>query len=570
MDVNKAIFIGILAGLLISFIDSYSYAISGYTTAEISLIVIPFLVILFYKSLGIAYKDIDIVTSTAFAYGICITITLTSGMYITYGFLSNVSTRLKVYGLNVAVPQQLFSGGFLDVTALPTYVSLSLASFGGVLLAFAIRGHFIEKERLRYPIGFASAILTKLLSKTFVPAKIAIPSIALGFLLQFLYMRGNVFLDLTPITSSILPGTIFAISFWPIVVGLLFLIPLDPLRMISLGSLITYLVAIPLTITVFKVKVIPALGYEEALYSYSPIVVGLNIGVVFVLMFFYILIYGKTLYTSFIMMFKLRMERTIFVLGILMLSLLGYLAISISPGGVRIFYLHIIIPVVFLHILLTIVNLRVVGEAGIGSQALLPIVTMYMYLSGTREVTTYATLDPYTGIPMPQVIGGSAMNLIRFARFFRYDIIKLLLYFGLGMLVGSFITYLYGNILTYTYGFVSQYMPLSRWIPTITWMASIYSGKLGEAPLLAISLGIFMGLPIVFLGIRKHIPVFPFVVGMTMPPDIGIISLLVFVFKAMLVKLGVEAHEKIIILSILFLIGCGLAVATNTIIAMFS
>lgn len=566
---GRAIAIGLIIGLLMGFIDSYSYAVSGYTTAEISLIVIPFLVISIFKFLRMRLNDVDIIKATALAYGICITTTLTSGMYITYGFLSHVSERLKVYGLRISVPQYIFSGSFPDYLALPIYVSLALISFGGTLIAFAFRGHFIEKERLKYPIGFASAILTKFFSRTHISFKLAIVAIFFGFVLQFISMKINLSLDLTPILSTLVPGIVLSLSFYPIVVGLLFLIPLDPLKIISIGSTTTYLIVIPIAIAIFGIKVTPATSFEDALYSYSPIVVGSIIGVVLILTLFYLLVYGKIFYTSLAMLIKLKMERTAFILGISMISMLGYITLILSNniGTLSILTIHIIL-VILLHIVLTLVNLRVVGETGTGSQALLPMITLYMYMIGIRNLSTYAVLDPFTGIPMPQVVGGASMNLQRFARFFRFNIVKLVMYFGIGMLIGSFTTYLYGNILAYVYGFNSQYMPLTRWIPTIVWMASVYSGRLGITPTATVILGAIIGIILVVIWIRRKMPLFPFVVGMTMPPDIGILSFLVFIVKRMLVKLGVEVHEKMIISSIFFLIGCGLAVLFNTILIL--
>lgn len=560
---KRGVLIGLTVGMLTGFMDSYSYAISGYTTAEISLILLPFLIVSMFKLLGLRYSDNDVVTATAIAYGICITTTLTSGMYITYGFLSYVSSRLKAYGLDVSVPSYLFSGRFPDVDALPIYISLALLSFGGVLIAFTFRNHFIEKERIKYPIGFASAMLTKFLIKASVSQTSAMLAIMLGFTLQLVAMRYTLFLDLTPTISTAIPGAILALSFWPIVVGMLFLIPLDPLKMLSVGSTATYIVLIPIAIALFNIKVAPAIGFEEALFSYSSIVVSLIVGVVVVLILYYMILYSGILYKSLSMMLRLETERTTFILGVAMVAMLGYIAILLKAASHL--YLHILL-LIFLHVLLTMINLRVVGETGTGSQALLPLVTMYMYMTGVRSVQAYAVLDPFTGIPMPQVVGGSSMNLIRFSRFFKSNVIKVVLYFGLGMFIGSFVTYAYGNILAHLYGFNSQYMPLTRWIPTVVWMSSVYSGKLESSIFNVVVLGLIVGLTLVVLGLKRNILLFPFVVGMTIPPDIGIVSLLVFTLKRFMIKLGPEAHEKLLILSILFLVGCGLAVIFNTLL----
>ncbi|MEM1646000.1 MAG: hypothetical protein QXL96_09080 [Ignisphaera sp.] len=564
---RRSILIGLIIGLLVGFIDSYNYAVSGYTTAEVSLVIIPFLVVMTLKLLRISYSSEDIAMATALTYGICITTTLTSGMYITFGFLDYLSKKLKAYGLAVSVPSYLFSGVFPDYIALAVYVSLALISFSGALIAFSFRSHFIERERLKFPIGFASAMLTKLFDKMTLSYKSVLLALSIGFFFQLLAMYNELFFDLTPLLSSILPGMVLALSFWPIIVGLLFIIPLEPLKIISLGSITTYLFFVPLAIALFNIKVIPALNFSDALFSYSTVVVGLLVGVVVVALVFYLITYTKMLTTSITMIFRLKMERTIFILGISLLSLLGYIAILISNYHGVIFH---IIPILTIHVILTIVNLRTVGEAGISSQALLPLVTLYLYLVGVKDVSTYAVLDPYTGIPMPQVVGGSVMNLLRFARFFRCNIVKILTYFGLGIFIGSFTTYMYGNILVHVYGFNSSHMPLARWIPTVVWMATIYSGKLELMPFITILLGVAVGVLLVVLSSRRILPIFPFIVGITLPPDIGIISLIVFLIKKMLVQLGVEVHEKCIVFSTLFIIGCGLAIVIDTFIKLIT
>lgn len=564
---RKSVLIGLIIGLLVGFIDSYSYAISGYTTAEVSLIIIPFLIVMIFKFLRITYSSEDIAIATALAYGICVTTTLTSGMYITFGFLNYMSKKLKAYGLTVSVPNYFFSGNFPDYIALAMYVSLALISFGGALIAFSFRSHFIERERLKFPIGFASAMLTRLFDKTALSYKSILLMLFAGFILQLLTMYNEVFLDLTPVLSSVLPGMVLALSFWPIIIGLLFIIPLEPLKMISLGSISTYLLFVPLAIALFNIKVIPALNFGDALFSYSTIVVGILVGVVLMSLVFYLVTYTKMLTTSITMIFRLKMERATFVLGISLLVMLGYIVVLVS--GYHGIVIHLI-PIIILHVILTIVNLRTVGEAGVGSQALLPLVTLYLYLVGVKDISTYAVLDPYTGIPMPQVVGGSVMNLLRFSRFFKYNIVKILLYFGLGIFIGSFATYMYGNILVYTYGFNSSHMPLTRWIPTVVWMATIYSGKLELTPFVTILLGLAIGLSLAILSFRRAIPLFPFVVGMTLPPDIGMASLVVFLIKRMLVQLGVETHEKCIVFSTLFIVGCGLAIVLNTLIKLIT
>uniref|UniRef100_A0A7J3I6R8 Uncharacterized protein n=1 Tax=Ignisphaera aggregans TaxID=334771 RepID=A0A7J3I6R8_9CREN len=569
----RSILIGVFVGSFISFINSYGYAVSGYTTAEASLIIIPILIIFIYKIFRIGYSDEDFLISIATALGVDITTTLTSGMYITFGFLSYSIDRLKAFGIDVSIPRELFGGisGVLDIYALPIYVSLSLVSISGAFIAYTFRSYFIEKERLRYPFAIASAILINAFKKMSYGFRGCFTAFILGFLTQMILLYIPIVQDLTPFLSTIAPGSLFAFSFSPLVFGLFLLMPLGSLRVISMSSLAAYLIIIPITVNLLALPILPAVGYSEALFAIAPIVVSLNLGMVIILLVYYLLRFGKLISSAMSIVLKMSIERTMFVMGLVLLSLLGYIAFLLvkqSPEQLPVLSL-ILLPALFLHIVLLIANLRVVGEVGIGSQALFPIVTFIMYLSGIREAGAYASLDPYTGIPMPQIIGGTTMNLFRFSRFFKGNAVKILKSFCMGALIGSFITYLYGNILVHLYGFDSPQMPLTRWIPTIVWMATVYGGRLGSTSFYVIAIGLLIGTVIVFLNWYRGLPLFSIAVGLTLPPDIGFIALLSYIIKSIVVKLGAEVHEKIVILDMIYIVGAGIAIATHILLAAF-
>ncbi|ADM28728.1 Oligopeptide transporter OPT superfamily protein [Ignisphaera aggregans DSM 17230] len=561
-----AIFIGFLIGTLMCFIDSYSYAISGYTTAEISLISIPILIIAAYRLLGIKPSDRDVVLSLALAYSMDLTTTLASGMYITYGFLDYASQRLKAFGLDVHIPQELYSGrGILDLKPMSTYISLSIISFSGILIAYTLRSHFLDKERLRYPLSIASTLFIKTFRGIAINRSYIV-ALSLGFFLQFLSLIYSPQIDLTPISSSFLPGSVLALSFWPILIGIFMLMPLRTLRSLSMSSIITYALLVPLSMVLFRIPVSPTLNYDDALFSITPIVIGINIGVIFVALLYYILKLWRVLSTSFRLILGLTMEKTIFIfsLGLIILLLPIAFAIStIQPGLATIIILFMLIPVI--HIVLILVNMRVVGETGTGSQALLPMVTFLMYFLGVRDIGYYAALDPYTGIPMPQVVGASAMNMIRVARFFGIDSLSIVKVMGLGIFFGSLASYIFGNILVYAYGFNSPTMPLTRWIPTIAFIASICNGKLDISSIYTISIGIVVGILVIISSRYLDLSIFPFLVGIMFPPDIGILALVIYAVKSIIVKLGVEMHEKIIAMTTFFIIGTGIAIATNVV-----
>jgi hypothetical protein len=562
------ILIGIVVGLFISFANSYSYAISGYTTSEISLIYIPLVILTIFKLLKLNYDGQDLLYSTAVAIGVDITTTLTSGMYITYGFLGYVSNRLSLFGFNISIPPQLFSNKrffFVDVVAMPTYITLAVASLGGLFIAFALRSHFFDKERLRYPIGTVCAIVVQALKNVLIKRKFLAIFFIAGFALQMFYFINQMALDLTPAVSMFIPGTSLALAFVPLVFALFLLLPLGVLRMLFTGSFLMYLVFIPMAIILFKIPIIPAQSYDDMLFSISPIVLSCNVGFVITFLLFYIIKYLKQLLLSLKVAIEFTIERFMLLVGITFLAFLGLTALMLTHLN-NFSLMLIIMLVLFLHFILIIGNIRNVGETGTGSQALYPLVTMSMYVAGVRNPLTYAVLDPYTGIPMPQTVAASVMNLLRYARFSKGNNIRVIKYFSIGVVVGSIATYLYGNILLSVYGVNSPQMPLTRWIPTVVWMAAIYNGKLTMASLYVVVFSLLFAISLIFLSHLLGFPLFPFLVGITLTPDIGFQALLAYFIKNLIVRFGSALHERLIISVAFFLLGAALAIIVNTIL----
>ncbi len=566
---RRALILGILLGLFISFVDSYSYAISGFTTAEISVIIVPLLLLILSQAFRLRLSKEELVIASATAIGIDITTTLTAGMYITYGFLAYSARQLREFGLLVIVPPQLFSSqsqyqGFIDFNAMPTYIALTLVSIGGAFLAYALRMHYIERERLLYPLGIAAAMIIKSIRKIKLSYVVAL---LIGFLSQFATLKFSTIVDLTPLISSMVPGSVLALSLSPLMIALFMLLPLGSLKLISIGSLATYVLLLPFTIALLNLPVVPMMSYEDALFAYSNVVASIIIGVIVILSAYYVLIYRKVFRQSFLILLRLAPERTAFFVGIALVSLIVPIAFAIATQMPSlILMVFVILVVLALHILLVLVNLRAVGETGIGSQTVLPLVTLSMYLARIRDVGLYAALDPFTGIPMPQVVSGTAMNVIRFSRLNGVRSSRALLAFIIGMLLGSPTTYIYGNVLVAVYGFDSPQMPLYRWIPTVVWMAIIYSGSREALYAQALLIGMILGLVLAVLNTRKGIAIFPIVIGATLPPDIGLTALIIYIIKNTLVRMGVEVHERALLLSILALLGCGLAVLVYTLI----
>ncbi|NPA96916.1 MAG: hypothetical protein GXO32_04890 [Crenarchaeota archaeon] len=556
----RAVAIGLAVGLFMGFVDSYSYAVSGFTTSEISVVFIPVIVLALATALRASLTREELVAASALAIGIDITTTLTSGMYVTYGFLKLVASKLSVFGISVSVPPKLFSYPHpLDLESMPIYVSLALVSAAGVLIAYAFRMHFLEKERLLYPLGTAAAMLLRVAKRVRVEHAVAI---LVGFGAQLAYLAlGGAMLDLTPVTSSILPGAILALSVNPIVVAVLLLVPAGSLRSISLGSVSTYLALLPIAVVLGGVAVIPTPSYDSSLLAYSNLVSSILVGAVAVLSATYLARYRKAIVQSVKLLLSMGVERRAMALGLALVAMITLPALALA-GRVELARLAPIIAIVVAtHIVLTLVNLRVVGEAGMGSQAVLPIVTLELFASGCRGAGIYAALDPYTGIPMPQVVAGTAMNAIRFGLMsgVRSSLVAALMCAGIA--VGSFATYIFGNLLVASLGLNSPKMPLYRWLPTVVWMSTIYSGSPQAVSLAAVAIGVASAAIMVLISSRTSWQALPFVVGMTLPPDIGLLALAAYAVKRAVMKLGVEAHERLLSLSSLALVGCGAAIA---------
>jgi hypothetical protein len=565
---THSVLIGVSVGLFISFANSYSYAISGYTTSEISLIYIPLLILLVFKLLKLNYSEQDILYSTAIAIGIDITTTLTSGMYITYGFLDYISSRLSLFGLSVSIPPQLFSNKrllFIDVEAMPTYITLAIASLGGLFIAFALRSHFFDKERLRYPMGTVCAIVTQIFKSTLINKRLFVLLFITGFALQMLYFANQMSIDLTPLVSMFIPAASLTITFVPLVFALFLLLPLGVLRMLFIGSFLMYLVFVPLAIALFKIPIIPAQSYDNMLFSISPIVLSYNVGFVATFLLFYITRYFKQLLVSLKVATGFTVERFMLLIGLVYITFLGVTALLYtSLDNINPIFFVMLASVLLLHFILTIGNIRLVGETGTGSQALHPLVTLVMYSTGLRDPLTYAILDPYTGIPMPQNIAASAINLLRYTRLSKGNSIAVAKYFSIGVILGCIVTYLYGNMLLSVYGINSPQMPLTRWIPTVVWMSAIYSGKLTEASLHVTLFSLAFAVPFAFLAHVLGVSLFPLLVGITLTPDIGFQVLLAYLIKGLTVKFGSALQEKLIISTTFFLLGATCAIILNT------
>ncbi|MEM4966850.1 MAG: hypothetical protein QXG13_01285, partial [Zestosphaera sp.] len=92
MSLARAIILGLVVGLLQGFVDTYGYAVTGYTTAEIAGIVSAIIFLVAYRMIFRETPSVfEHFLGVIIASGISISTTITAGMYITY-------TMLNTYG----------------------------------------------------------------------------------------------------------------------------------------------------------------------------------------------------------------------------------------------------------------------------------------------------------------------------------------------------------------------------------------------------------------------------------------------------------------------------------------
>ncbi|RLG84956.1 MAG: hypothetical protein DRO15_08115 [Thermoprotei archaeon] len=570
----KAVLIGLIAGGLIGFADSYGYAITGYTTAELALLVAPAIVLLFVYVLRVNLSLEELIISIAIATGFSLSTTITSGMFITYGFLSYWS---KEMGIELEIPSWIYGYEYvkIGIFQIPRffipYLFLTTVSASGFLIAYVLRIHFIEKERLAYPIGTASALITRLLR--YMNLKFYLIPLALGFSLQIIAMTiGMPFLDLTPFVSSMMLGTSFGIRFDVVIFLLALLIPLGACTGIAIGNLIMFLVITPilLALGVFAVPISPSM--KDIIHASAPSIAAAITGYVALIAFIYMSKSWRTYVESWKFIIKFRGERQIAFIALIPLSLATIFSYFLIPE-LRSIHLFWLAPLMLLaiHPFLSILNMRASGETGIASQAVLPVATAMLYASGARGASIYAYLDPFTGITMPQVIAGVAGNISKLGRVLGVPIIKIIAAAMLGFLLGAPVTLGYGVLLVNVYGFDSPKMPLDRWIPIVTWMSALYSGEaLKVLSIEGIIAGVLIALFIISLRNYLGLGIAPFavLVGLTLTPDVALLFIIAAFIKYLALRIGLGVYEKLVATAGIALVGAGLAVITYTLLSI--
>ncbi|MEM0196399.1 MAG: hypothetical protein QXZ22_01775 [Sulfolobales archaeon] len=558
----KSLVAGGIIGALTGFSNTYGYAVSGYTTSELSPIIAGVLTYLLLRFVLGVYSPLAHVAAIAFAVGIDITTTLTSGMLITYTMFAE---RADPRAVNMA--PWVYRG--LSMESMMFYIFASSVSAGGVLIALSLSDHFIERERLIFPVGGGAWRAVNVI-RSFQTRKI-ISTIAVGFALELLALHGNLSVDFAQMLYLVAPGAAFAVTFDPLILLLALLLPVSSSAGVGLGSIVMFLIITPALAFLRVLVPLPTMSTYDLATSASASTASLLIGYLSLVASYYIVKYRRMFVHSLTLIGEIKEYRSTFFAGILFISLPVIPALLVSKDTVRIL---IILPVlIVLYLIITLLTCRVVGEVGIVSQSTLPAVTGLMFAAGIRESMPYVLLDPYTGTPMPQFVAAASMNVIKLGKYYgvRPSFVGFLVMLGIAL--GAPLTLAYGNLLLMTYGTSSPKFPLIRWLPIVTWMNTIYTGNVHALPSQPFILGVLLALSILsvarVLGIKGLSP-FAILVGITVTPDIGILFVVASLIKYLALRVGPDTYESLVAYSSLAFLGSTLAIITYTILELLT
>ncbi|MFZ8824259.1 MAG: hypothetical protein ACO2O0_08990 [Desulfurococcales archaeon] len=559
---------GFLIGLFMGFVDSYGYAVSGYTVAEIDLVVIPVIARLL---LGRSADPREIFIATVTAFGISLSTVITSGMLITYYLTS------KIYWLfyrESDFPGWLYSGSQacfpnIFVCEWPyTYLSLAALSLVGVGFAYILRHVFLDKLNLPYPLGMASAMIARLISLIRTQRTIILVIISGIAIQMILIISPPGSLDLTPVFTSSGYGILASLSFDLPIFLIALLLPPRVSVSIGGGSIVTGLILLPIGASLYLYRVSPGASSDNLVTAASWYLASIVFGTVFSLM----LLVARSVWAPISHTARTIIEsrRDKLLLAMLLLSLLMILALAYlrsgAPGPSYIFFglilMLIIVP------LLIIITSWGAGEAGTVSQAFYPTSTVYMYLTGYRGFAPYVYMDHYLGIPMPSSLSASSLHILRASRILGISPTFILSIFSLSFLIGSLITIYYGYLLINIYGNNPERMPLDRWIPYTLWSLSVYRGELDSKSILpgaVIGVLVMMLLAIVDRLTGKSFSPIPFIIGLTLTTDLGILFILGSFLRWFVSKFGGGAEKQLMIVTSSLLAGVGIAITIYTV-----
>ncbi|MEM1680919.1 MAG: hypothetical protein QXT01_02620 [Sulfolobales archaeon] len=562
----RSLILGLLVGFLMGFIDTYGYAVTGYTTAELSPITSAILIYTLYL---VIFKEkislLEHFLATVVATGFSLTTTITSGMYITYTMLS-ITSDPKLINL----PSWTYFKGFLDFNTFFFYLFATSVTASGVLIAYVFHKHFIEREKLPFPIGIALT-LTVSVVRLLKSKNVVIP-VLVSFLLELLFLiTAPPSIDLTPMIQSAFPGTSLAVSLDIMVFLIALLMPLNTSLGVGLGNVAMYTVVTSSLVYLGLYRPLPAMTAQELAISISPLTASILVGSIITATIFYTL-QERKLYLStikYLIMARYELKRLAVAVVILTSALIT--PFTIFPNMFNPISALVVMLLIPLYIFITLVTVRAAGETGTTSQSTLPLITLTLFGSGFRGAVPYIFLDPYTGVPMPQFVAGTSTAVSKSAKLLGVDVELTSYLLATSMLVSAPITLMYGHLLLSVYGVESSRFNLIRWLPTVTWMKSIYSGDLSafnvEAVLIGVVISLLLGL--IFKFARIGISLFSIMLGITLTPDVALLFILASLVKYLALRLGSEVYEFLLVNVALALAGCGLAIAIYTFLSIF-
>jgi len=566
--VSRPIAVGCLVGLFMGFVDTYGYAVSGYTVAEIDLVVVPVIARIL---LGRHTDPREILIASITAFGISLSTVITSGMLITYYLTS------RIYWLFYRVPDfpaWLYAS---SPACLPnifacewpyTYIALSALSIVGVGFAYMLRHVFLDKLNLPYPLGIASAMICQVVSTVRAQRGMAL-AIVSGLVFQLLLiLYPPPLVDFTPLFTASGYGVLASISINLPIALISLLLPPRVSASIGGGSLIAGFVLLPLGASLYLYRLPPGASSDSLITSASWYLASVVFGAVFPLMFFV----ARSMRAPLAHLARTTLESrramlllSLMLAGLLAILILAYLR-SDAPGLWFILFGLVLVLVVIP--LLIVVTSWGSGEAGTVSQAFYPASTIYMYLTGYRGFAPYVYMDHYLGIPMPSTLSASSLNVLRASRTLGIPPAFALSLFSLSFLLGTMVTIYYGYLLISVYGNDPSRMPLDRWIPYAIWSLSVFRGELSPSTIMpgAAVGAMVMAFLLVLGGLtgRGFSPI-PFIIGLTLTADLGLLFASGSFARWFISRFGGAAEKQLMIVASSILAGTGVAIALYTI-----
>ncbi len=562
---GSAIIVGTAVGLLMGFIDTYGYAVTGYTTSELSPIIAAVLtLILFTALLKRRPTPLEHVVAVAIASGISLSTAITSGMYITYTMLGEVGDPRKL-----ALPDWLrFIGPEVQVRSIIFYLFATAASASGIAFSLVFFKHFTEKEKLPFPVGTAASAMIKLAS--LLPKKQVIIPFTLGLILELAIIALNVpSVDPTPALQSVLPGSAIAISLDLFVFLLALLIPLSTSVGVGIGNLLMYLTLTPVFVASGVLVSTPFMRAEDMAVAAAPLTASTIIGFLVVITAFYMFSSRKALLATFrfIAMSNYLSKRLAVAIALMSVPVI----VACLMGAVTQRLLMLAPAYIVLQFIITLVTIRVVGEAGTASQSTLPLATLALYGAGARGAMPYVLLDPYTGVPMPQFIAGASMNVMKAGKAVNVEPEVPAYWLAVALLLGAPVTFMYGHILLSVYGVNSPKLNLLRWVPVVMWMKAVYLGDVTSFSTIAVTMGAVLAVALILvLRVLRlgGISLFAVLLGLTLTPDLGLLFLLASAVKYVALRVGTDVYESLLYNASIMLAGAGAGVATSVILSL--